>query len=326
MDFSAFIFNFFLRSFLAGLLVFFARETLGEQDALIDSNIPPYGLEGEGLPGRQVILHDKRFLVMFDSLSGALTRLEDNKTHWVLERRPELGVSFRMFAPLPDRNYNPIFGQAQRVARMTQWDNRRLCITWTNVFSQNGGHLPIAFTSTVVLTNGLLNFTAELSNHSTLEIDSVDYPYFGDLSPPALSPALHIKTMRNKNPVDIQNTEIYPHFINEHGYWGDFFPLITREVQQSMYCLIQSPDEGCLVAVDFQKAAYRIQYTFELHPGVNDSVYNVVPPGDNICGIPVHLEFRLCHFVWLKPGKSIKLASVAVSFFQNNQKQYFFEK
>jgi hypothetical protein len=38
----------------------------------------------------EVILEDVKLLVAFDSDSGALTRLEDKNSHWVIERRPEL--------------------------------------------------------------------------------------------------------------------------------------------------------------------------------------------------------------------------------------------
>lgn len=38
-----------------------------------------------------VILEDQSLLVAFDRDSGALTRLEDKSTHWVIEQRPELG-------------------------------------------------------------------------------------------------------------------------------------------------------------------------------------------------------------------------------------------
>ncbi|HEV2453712.1 MAG TPA: hypothetical protein VGY98_05600, partial [Verrucomicrobiae bacterium] len=60
-----------------------------------------------------VTLEDRSLRVSFDSDSGALTRMEDKATHWVIERRPELGVSFRLFAPLPDRRWDPVYGQKQ---------------------------------------------------------------------------------------------------------------------------------------------------------------------------------------------------------------------
>ncbi len=61
-----------------------------------------------------VVLQDKDLLVAFDPASGALTRMEHKPTKWVIERRPALGVSFRMHAPLPTQRTNFIFGQKQR--------------------------------------------------------------------------------------------------------------------------------------------------------------------------------------------------------------------
>jgi hypothetical protein len=68
--------------------------------------------------GSEVVLEDNQILVAFDSDTGALTRMEDGSSHWMIERRPELGVSFRLFAPLPNRRYNPVLGQKQRNAEV----------------------------------------------------------------------------------------------------------------------------------------------------------------------------------------------------------------
>src|ERR1035437_9546272 len=61
----------------------------------------------------EVILQDKTLLVAFDAKSGALTHLEDKSTHWIIERRPQLGMSFRLHAPLPGRRYNFVLGEKQ---------------------------------------------------------------------------------------------------------------------------------------------------------------------------------------------------------------------
>ena len=59
---------------------------------------------------KQVILEDNLLRVEFDSDSGALTRLERKTTSWTIQRRPELGVSFRLLAPLPHRRDNQVLG------------------------------------------------------------------------------------------------------------------------------------------------------------------------------------------------------------------------
>lgn len=291
---------------------------LAGEVAFQDTNIPPYGLNQTISLGRQVVLQDKQVLVAFDSRSGALIRLEDKATRWVIERRAKLGVSFRLFAPLPHRNYNPVFGQAQRAAEVKKLSDHEIRLMWKNLVSKNGGVLHITITSIVTLTNGVLTFNATLENESSLPVDTIDYPYFGDLNPPTSGTPLEIRVMRNNQQTNLWTTQIYPHFGNEHGYWGVFFPLKTREAKQSLFCLIDSPREGLCVEMDAPKAPYRMQYTFELRPGVVDSVDNLVPEKDEISGIPVHLEFRTCHFIWLKPHSSMKLAPIVVRCYQGD--------
>src|ERR1017187_6729350 len=66
----------------------------------------------------EVTLEDHSLLATFDTDSGALTRFENKSTHWTIERRPELGVSFRLHAPLPDRRDNFVLGQKQRAVEV----------------------------------------------------------------------------------------------------------------------------------------------------------------------------------------------------------------
>src|SRR5215469_12324458 len=80
-----------------------------------------------------ITLQDDRVSVSFDSDSGALTRFEDKSAHWVIERRPEFGVSFRLFAPLPTRRYNPVFGQKQHAAEVTKVFDNEIRVRWENL-------------------------------------------------------------------------------------------------------------------------------------------------------------------------------------------------
>jgi hypothetical protein len=123
---------------------------------------------------------------------------------------------------------------------------------------------------------------------------------------------------------NLESAEIFPHFANEKGYWGVDFPTITRDSFNSLFCLLQSSQEGLYVTMCDPTAPYLMQYTFEQHPGVlNNSApfssggnylpeVHLVPPEDEISGIPVHLEFRTCHFVFAGPHSSIQLAPVVL--------------
>jgi Domain of unknown function (DUF6259) len=57
---------------------------------------------------------------------------------------------------------------------------------------------------------------------------------------------------------------------------------------------------------------YLLQYTFEQHPGVMQSVDSMVPKEDQISGKPVNLQFRTCHFVFSAPHSTKKLAPIVM--------------
>ena len=279
--------------------------------SIISTAVPP-------VFAREITLEDHAVLVAFDSHSGALTRLEDKPTHWNIERRPKLGVSFRLFAPLPDRRWNPVLGAKQTATEVKKLSDHEIRLQWKNLVSESGGVLPLMLTADVTLTNGVLTFTATLENNSALTVETIDYPYFGDLCPPSReSTNMAIWTMPHTNSDGLVSDEIYPHFHNEKGYWGVFWPTKMLEPTNGHFCLIQAPGKGVYVEVD--ATAYRLQYTFEQHPGLMSSITEMVPPADEISGIPVHLEFRACHFIFQKPHSTMNLVPVIVRCYQGDQ-------
>lgn len=268
----------------------------------------------------EVTLENESLKIAFDSDSGALTHLEDKSAHWTVERRPELADSFRMFAPLPERRWNPILSQKQHASEVKKVSDTEVQLEWKNLVSENGGELPITFEADVTLTNDAIVFSGELINDSPLTVETVDYPYFGDFNAPARNSQLNVCLGRDGRVTSEKRDEIYPHFNNEKGYWGDFWPLKTREAQLYPYCLIQAPDEGVYVGVDSGTVPYRIQYTFEQHPGLISSINQLVPPEDEIAGTPVHLEVRACHFLFTAPHSTAKLAPIVVRCYSGDRK------
>lgn len=269
---------------------------------------------------REITLEDHSLLVAFDSRSGALTRLEDKTTHWTIERRQELGVSFRLFAPLPERRWNPVLGQKQSAAEVKKISNHEIRLQWKNLASENGGVLPMTLTADVTLTNGEVIFNATLENDSSLTVETIDYPYFGDFNPPSrTSTNMAAWTAQRGNLDNLIPNEIYPHFRNEKGYWGVFWPTKILEAELSPFCLIQSSDKGVCVGIDAAKSPYRVQYTFEQHPGLVSSITTLVPPEDKISGHPVHLEFRMCHLIFQKPHSTTKLVPIILRCYQGGE-------
>ena len=263
-------------------------------------------------PGGVVVIEDDSVLMAFDSDPGALTRMESKLRHWVIERRPELGVSFRLFAPLPERRYNPVLGQRQHAVEVKKVSPNEVELQWKNLVSENGGTLPMALTTSVRLTNGVMVFDATLENDSPLVVETIDYPYFGDFNPPRRDSLLEARTLKEGKAGEFQANEVYPHFRNEKGYWGVSVPTKTLEGQQSPFCLLQAPDQGLYIEMDNPKLPYRVQYTFEQHPGVISTATSLVPQQDEFSGFPVHLEFRLCHFVFAQPHSRTNLVPVVL--------------
>jgi hypothetical protein len=68
-------------------------------------------------------------------------------------------------------------------------------IEWKDLVSEHGGVLPITFTATVTLVDGTLTFDSSLDNKSSLPVETIDYPYLGDLNPPTRTTPMSVHTM-----------------------------------------------------------------------------------------------------------------------------------
>ena len=272
---------------------------------------PPNVAESSAAPSPlsqdHILLEDADVMVAFDAHSGALLQLHSKLTKWTIQRRPELGISFRLLVPLPHRRDNFVLGQKQRAAGVKRISDKEIRIEWAGLLSEHGGELPISFSSRVKLDKGILTFEGALINNSTLTVETIDYPYFGDLSSPARNAPMKSEHMWYGNLV---GDEIYPEFKNEKGYWGVDFPTKTVESKQSLFCLIQAPQQGLYVGMHDPTQPYLLEFTFEQHPGLSNSITNKVPKEDEIGGIPVHLEFRTCHFLYAQPRSVRTLAPV----------------
>ncbi len=258
---------------------------------------------------REVVLEDDHLLVAFDESSGALTRMVRKSTQWVIERRPELGASFRLLVPLPTQRANFVLGQKQRAAFVAKVASNRVEITWKDPLSEHGGVVPLTLVAVAELQEGVLTFAATLMNNSTLTVETIDYPYFGDLNPPAEHEKVEASHMWYGNLVV---DEIHPHFNNQKGYWGVKFPTKTIESKESLFCLIQAEKQGLYMEIADPAQPYLLEFTFEQHPGVVESLDNMIPSQDKMSGYNVKLEFRCCHFLFVQPHSTRKTAPVCL--------------
>ena len=218
-----------------------------------------------------------------------------------------------MLVPIPGRRANFVFGQKQKAASVEKISDSQVRIVWKDLASEHGGVLPITLTATVTLKNGKLTFDTTLANKSTFTVETVDYPYFGDLNPPTSHSTVAARTMWYGN---LGSDEIYPDFGNEKGYWGVDFPIKTFGSHHSNFCLIQAQTEGLYVELSDPTLPYYSEFTFEQHPGVVHGA--VVPKTDEFSGFPVHQEFRICHFVFADPNSTKKFAPVVFRGYQGD--------
>jgi len=256
----------------------------------------------------EITLEDEVLLVAFDVASGAITKLLRKKTGWLIHRRPELGLSFRMYVPLANRRDNFILGQKQRAARIRKISNQKVSIEWQDLISEHGGNLSIDFRADVTLKQGCLQFDAEVLNNSGLTIEALDYPYIGDLSAPQIAERMNASYMWYD---DLVSQEIHPHFTNEKGGGVDF-PIKTMDSKKSLFCLIEAERQGIYVGVHDPSQRYLVQYTFVQHPGVLENATWSVPLDDEISGLKVFKEFHTCHFIFAKPQSETKLITIAL--------------
>lgn len=231
----------------------------------------------------EVVLQDDKLSVAFDSDSGALTRLENKATHWVIEQRPELGVSFQLNALLSAHTNDLVRGQKQHAAEVTRISSHEIHFQWKDLVSERGEILPITLTSDVTLTNGVLTFNATVQNDSSLMIESIDYPYFGDL---------------NKAPDGAPLVARHMWYADLKS--GDIAPSHIVESKQSLFCLIQSPEEGLYVEMQDPTQPYLLRFAFNQHGHAKSG------------RDPLHVEFRTTHVAYVHPGSTMKLAPVVL--------------
>lgn len=250
------------------------------------------------------LLGDDSFRVVFHPHTGALSKLVNEG--WAIQRRPELGVSFRMHVPLPDRRDNFVLGQKQTLSGISRVGRNVMQLTWDRLESEHGGTLPVQLMAAVTLDDSGLHFQGNLKNDSDLVIESIEFPYLGDLQAPTPDAPIWRRQIWYEN---FQSEEIHPHFNNAiWGYWGFPSPMQSGGSSSSLFTLIESNDHGLYAGVQDPTAKYLVQYTFEQKPGVLESIHNQVPVQESISGIPAHLEFRFTHFVFAQPHTKIELS------------------
>lgn len=257
-----------------------------------------------------ITLENAALKAEFSPETGALLSLQSKLTGWMIQRRAELGVSFRMLVPLPNMRNNPVQGEKQLVSRYevaAQGD--AVTFHWDTVNSEHGGELPIAFTGMVTLTERGLTFTGVVDNHSEFTVEGIAYPCLGDLAPASPDSKLERWTQGYGGGGP---SELYPKFMETEGYWGTCSPMNSTGNAGSQFMLVQNGEQGLYVGYHDPGMSVLVQYTFECKPGYLDYYTFLAPTGEAISRHTVRMEMRLEHFPFALPGETALLAPIVL--------------
>ncbi len=231
----------------------------------------------------EIVIDDSQLLVSFDTSSGAVLRFENKGTHWAVEGTPRLGASFELDLLPDDHKPDAILGKNQAAFAVEKISGQSARLQWKNLVDEHGHVLPITLTVCASVVGKALNFQADIENDSSVMIESVKFPFLGDLN-----------RAPDRAPLTVS-----------HMWYGN---LSSQEVsksptvmsRQSLFCLIQSPKEGVCVEMKNPTQPYLVDFMFRPQDSVKQS------------SVGRRVEFFARHFIYLHPHSSAPLAPIAL--------------
>ena len=237
----------------------------------------------------ELTLQDAKMQAVFDGDSGLLLRLDNGATHWVNEQHPELGIPFRFGLFSPGQKHEFAYFQKHHTVETQKVSDREIRFRWKDLVDEHGKSVPMTFAADVTLTNGALMFAATVENQSTMMIESVDYPYVGELNEAPEGTLLSLK----------------------HMWYGslpsqDISKKPTAQTKQSLFCLLQSTNQGLYVDMHDATQPYLINFFVDRR--------NLTTAADS----PVRTDFRASHVAYVHPDSTVALAPVVFRFYEGD--------
>ena len=130
----------------------------------------------------KIIVDARSLKLTFSEQNGALIGLEAPETGWVIQRREELGLSWRLLVPVHEelRN-NPVYGEKQTLTSWKRTDNG-VRFVWDGVESERAGKLSIRVTVEVRVEGRQAVWYTGIENNSPYIVECAYSPYIGDLT------------------------------------------------------------------------------------------------------------------------------------------------
>lgn len=254
----------------------------------------------------------KNLKLEFSEENGALIGMSSAITGWVIHRRPQLGLSWRLLVPISDelRN-NPVYGEKQKLSSFEVKEDR-VHFVWENVISKRAGALPIRVIVDVCAEGNQAVWYTRIENNSDYIVESVHIPYIGDLNHPEDAKCFKSFVYSYASATE---KNLWPVFNHEIGEWSvDYQSQLSNATTcapASPYFLLRDDDQGLYAGIRDSRAEL-IAWHCELRPGYDSSIDSRVPGQDEIAGKPVHILFAPVHMCYIQPGDAEDLTPIAL--------------
>ncbi|MBV9273140.1 MAG: hypothetical protein JO333_04540, partial [Verrucomicrobia bacterium] len=271
-------------------------------------------------------IEDEFVEAQFDAETGALIGLKDKQTGWQAQQRSELGRSFRAFFANPQKRFNPVEGNLQKLGALQIDDDRRgIQLRWREESESNS--FPFTFNGRVRLQDGRLHFSGELTNLGPYQLETLSWPIIGDFTRPEDATTLVRESLDYGT---LRQTPIFPSMKNERGYWGTNHPIqmegkgpsapvITGGIHLlQRFMLLSADTQGLYFGVHDPTANRMTCFSAELRPGCADSYRWRTPAEPTINGLPVYLVTEVIHYLFAAENETITLPEVVLAFYQGD--------
>jgi len=286
------------------------RKFLKQSVAAGATSLVSFDALGIDVPGRgssqEAVLENGLMRAVFDTNTGALLGLLNKQTGRQYQYRNELARSFEMVVPLPERLLHIIDGLRQKTSSHKILPNR-LDFIWDHLESEYVGRLDIGVVGSAILSDAGLTFEMKIDNKSPYTVESVAWPFIGDLKRPSKGQFRSAFSGSRS----LLYSSLAPKFYSQRGYWGTEFPIQMIPTPDCPWILILDDADGLYVGCHDESTKERVEFTFRLKPGYGK--LGEVPPGDEISGQAVHLEFFPSHLPFVQPGESYTLSPIVLN-------------
>jgi hypothetical protein len=268
-------------------------------------------------------LTNETLQLTFNRQNGALCGIESRLSGWKALEKPELGLSFRLLAPLSEeRRNNPVYGEKQTLSSLeVDPDGGRATFTWDGVSSEVGGSLAIRLSLEVRMTGPQAVFTMTIENSSPHVVENVYCPYLGDLQHPP--EAAWFKTFSYQY-ATAQEWNLWPTYHNLRGYYGVDYPIQFSGAGHSAgaptapFILLRGADQGIYIGLNAPSYELAAWHT-ELRPGYGSSIDWRVSGGQH--APQAATRCAAVHIPYIQPGETRTLTPIALQAYQGSWHQ-----